>query len=190
MNQQNKAALRRQMKAQRAAVPLGRRSAQSAAIAGQLFALPVFQAARTVFCYCSAGDEIDTYPILRTALACGKRLCLPRTLEQGRMQALQVDTLDRLERTARGILEPAPDSPLVPPGQIDLSILPCLAADRQGVRLGYGGGYYDRFLPDCSGVRLALCADARLFARLPSQAHDVLCDIIVTESQVIYIHEE
>lgn len=187
---QNKQELRQQMRQSRQSIPVGERAAQNAAIARRVLAEPAFQQAQTVFCYCSTAEEIDTYPILRQALAQGKCLCLPRTLGQGRMEARQITALTELVPASYGILEPGCECPVISPEQIDLCIIPCLAADCRGYRLGYGGGYYDRFLPRTHAVRLLLCAQARLFPRLPSQEHDIACDIILTESQVIRLHEK
>lgn len=177
------------MLAERAAVPEHVRDAQNRAITTRVLAEPAFQNAKTVFCYCSCGAEIDTYGILYAALAGGKTLCLPRTLGGGIMQAHAVHSLDGLHKSKFGILEPGEDCAPVDPAQIDLCIIPCLAADFSGRRLGYGGGYYDRYLPQTHAVLMVLCAQARLFAQLPAQPHDIPCDIILTEGQVIRPHE-
>lgn len=185
----DKAELRRQMLTARAAVPKDMRKAQSREIAARVFAERSFQDAKTVFCYCSYGDEIDTYDILHAALAAGKTVCLPRTLGGGQMQARAVRSLDALQMSKYGILEPGEDCALVDPAQLDLCIIPCLAADVTGRRLGYGGGYYDRYLPQTPAVRMVLCAGARLFAQIPAQEHDIACNMILTEGQVVRLHE-
>ena len=190
MVQQNKAALREQMKRHRHSLSEEERTAQSRAITRQVLSLPAFQQADTVFTYCSFGEEIDTYTLMETCLAQGKRLCLPRTLPGRRMEAMQVTDLSQLSRTAYGILEPTDACPCIAPEQIDVCLVPCLAADRHGYRLGYGGGYYDRFLPRTQAVRLLLCVEARLLDMLPAEPFDAACDLICTERRVIYIHEK
>lgn len=186
----NKTALRREMKRRRASVSEEERAAQNAAIARQVLSCPVYQRAKTIFCYCSVGEEIDTYPILRNALQTGKRLCLPRTGTGGRMEACAVSALEELTAGRYGIPEPGAGCPPVAPQDIDLCIVPCLAADRRGFRMGYGGGYYDRYLPRTRAVRLLLCAGARVLDAVPTEEYDVPCDILLTESQVICLHEK
>lgn len=182
--------LRRQMKRQRASLCAAQRAAQDRAITARVLTEPAFRQADTIFCYCSAAQEIDTRAILREAIAQGKRVCVPRTKRKGEMDACCITSLDELHPAAYGIDEPAENCPVIAPAEIDLCIIPCLAADRRGFRLGYGGGYYDRFLCQTAAVRLVLCAEDRLLARLPSQEHDIACDIILTESQVIRFHEK
>ena len=173
------------MMAARAALPESVRQTQGRLIAARVLAEPGFKRAKTVLCYCSFDDEIDTYEILHTALAAGKTLCLPRTLGGGRMEARTVHTLDVLKRTKFGILEPGEDCALVDPAQLDLCIVPCLAADLSGRRLGYGAGYYDRYLSETRAFRMLLCAEARLFSSIPTEPHDMACDMIVTEERVV-----
>lgn len=187
--QQAKADLRRRMLALRAAMTPDERVRQNRAITQRVLAHKGFTQAQTVFCYCSCADEIDTYGILHAVLAAGKILCLPRTHGKGIMEAYAVSDLDSLQRSKYGILEPSLYCPLADPLQIDLCVIPCLAADVHGYRLGYGGGYYDRYLVRTKGVRMVLCAASRLTASVPCDAHDIPCDFIVTEEQVVGIDE-
>ena len=106
------------------------------------------------------------------------------------MKAHAVSGFAQLRPGKYGILEPDDNCPVVPPQELDLCIVPCLAADEAGNRLGYGGGYYDRYLPQTSAARMLLCAQARLFRKIPIGEHDASCDILITESQVIYPHEK
>lgn len=178
------------MKQQRAGLSAQERDKQACAITAKVLADPAFRQARTVFCYCSTEQEIDTRAILCEALAQGKRVSVPRTRGEGKMDACAITSLKQLRPAVYGIEEPDSDCPVIPPDQIDLCIIPCLAADRDGFRLGYGGGYYDRFLCQTAAVRMVLCAQDRLLVHLPSQEHDIACDIILTESQVIRFHEK
>ena len=79
------------------------------------------------------------------------------------------------------MLEPGEECPAVDAGGITLALIPGLAFDRSGGRLGQGGGYYDRWLPGFGGIRVALCRGALLFDALPRQAHDALVHLVVTE---------
>lgn len=98
------------------------------------------------------------------------------------MTAREISTLAQLQPGKFGIREPASSSPVVLPSEIDLCIVPCLCADPDGYRLGYGGGYYDRFLAQSTAYRIALCAADRLLQTpLPREATDIPCDYILTE---------
>lgn len=152
-------------------------AALGAAMAGRLFALPAWRRCGTVFCFVSLADEPDTDAILRRALAEGKRLAVPRILpgRGGRMEPVPLASLDGLRPAAYGIREPAGGTALDAEslGPDALALIPCLAADRQGVRLGRGGGYYDRFLGQYKGSKLLLCPDALLWDALPRDEWDV-----------------
>ena len=178
------------MKQARAALSASERTAQNQAIAARVLAEPAYQNAKTVFCYCSTAEEIDTYAILRDALAQGKTVCLPVPCGRGLMHAHAISDLAQLHPGKYDIPEPDKSCPVIPPHELELCIVPCLAADKAGFRMGYGGGYYDRYLLQTGAVRMLLCADARLFPQIPTGEHDVSCDILITESQVIYPHEK
>lgn len=151
-----------------------------------LQALPVWHTARTVLCYMSCAKEPDTGPLLQAVLASGRTLCLPRQGEvPGRMEALKVAALFALQPGPHGILEPPKGLPAVPPEQIDLVVAPCLATAPGGVRLGHGGGYYDRFLSRVRGATVAFCPDMLVFPALPAGPLDVPVDLIVTEKGVL-----
>lgn len=158
-------------RARRAALDL---KAVGAAMAGQLFVRGDWRAAQTVLCFVSLCDEPDTMPILRRALAEGKRLCVPRVLDAGRMEWVVLTGLDRLVPRAYGILEPADGAVVTDFGPDPLALIPCLAAAPDGVRLGRGGGYYDRFLGQYNGKRLLLCPADLLFDTLPCDAWDAV----------------
>lgn len=186
----NKKELRAQMKRQRTSLSAAERTEQNTAICQRVLQDAAFQQAKTVFCYCATAEELDTRPILEQALADGKRLCLPRTRGKGMMDACEITDLAQLKPAAYGILEPDASCAAIEPAQIDLCIVPCLAADTQGFRLGYGGGYYDRFLPRTAAMRMLLCADARVLEQIPKEPFDVSCDLMITESRRILTHEK
>ena len=126
-------------------------------MAQALFSLPQWQSAGAVLAFAAMPDEPDTAEILRRALADGKRLLLPR-----------------VRPGAFGIQEPPADLPAADPAgyAAALALVPCLAASRDGVRLGRGGGYYDRFLAHYKGAGLLLCPEALLLDELPCDDWD------------------
>ena len=148
-----------------------------------LYALPEWQAAQSVFIYVSVYPEPDTRQIIADALALGKRVAVPKVLGRGEMLALEIESLSGLTAGALGIPEPplsfkTMDAP-------DLAVIPCLACDREGYRIGHGGGYYDRYLArhDCFSV--CLCPLAQIYDRVPTDCSDVKPDVILTERFII-----
>jgi 5-formyltetrahydrofolate cyclo-ligase len=155
-----------------------------------------YRNAETVLAYCSCRREVDTSVLTAQILADGKRLCLPlctdldesgkRFTEAPAMEARDIKSVAGLVPGAYGIPEPADDTPVVQPEEVDLIILPCVTCDKNCRRLGQGGGYYDKFLdsvrPDCA--KIALCYEAVLADELPVEEHDVPVDAVVTEEQV------
>ena len=112
--------------------------------------LPAFQEAKTLATYLSMGHEFSTASLIQAALQLGKRVCVPRTYPQGRMEFVEYDP-DVLEQTRFGLLEPNEKGKLVDQSEIDLIHVPGLVFQSKGYRIGYGGGYYDRYLADYTG---------------------------------------
>lgn len=161
------------------------RQRADAAMARRLYALPEFAAAGVVFCYVGVKQEVATRGILAAALAAGKTVCVPKCFANGIMQARQITDLAQLRPAAFGLLEPEEAAPLVGPGAIHFCVVPCIAADRQGNRLGYGGGYYDRYLPQVRGYTACLCRHRLLQASLPQEPHDLPVQLVLTEEEYI-----
>ena len=112
--------------------------------------LPAFQEAKTLATYLSMGHEFSTASLIQAALQLGKRVCVPRTYPQGRMEFVEYDP-NILEKTRFGLLEPNEKGKLVDKSEIDLIHVPGLVFQSKGYRIGYGGGYYDRYLADYTG---------------------------------------
>lgn len=178
--------LRRHFKAVRAGLLEGERRAIDTAIAGNVAGLPEFAEADGVFTYLSFGAEVDTRVLIECAWTVGKAVALPRVVPGTRqMRWYTVDSLDGLERSSFGVEEPAADPAReVTPRDFrtPLALVPGLAFDRAGYRLGYGGGFYDTFLPAFPGTAVGLCRTAQLADRLPHDPHDMPVDLVVTEA--------
>ena len=112
--------------------------------------LPAFQEAKTLATYLSMGHEFSTASLIQAALQLGKRVCVPRTYPQGRMEFVEYDP-DILEKTRFGLLETNERGQVVDKSEIDLIHVPGLVFQSKGYRIGYGGGYYDRYLADYTG---------------------------------------
>lgn len=181
LNAQKQAA-RRAARQQLAQISPQEFSAIGAAMWQTLQAQPAWQSAESVFCFVGALHEPDTMPILQGALSADKQLLVPRIAGPGQMQLVPLQSLERLQPGAFGILEPPQALPAVPAGsRVQLAVMPCLAATRGGARLGHGGGYYDRFLANYSGHRLILCPEALLAQSLPTGPLDEPARAVLTE---------
>jgi len=186
-----KLALRRHVLADRDALPTAVRTAASAAIAARILERADFKAARVVLLTLPFGSEWDTVAVMRAALAAGRIVAIPRVDKESRM--LELHAIADPERDVvagyRDIPEPLPACPLVSRDTIDFILVPGVAFDRQGRRMGYGGGYYDRLLPLLSprAVRVAGAFEVQLVARVPAAPHDIAVDAILTESRELAI---
>ena len=173
------------MKARIAALDAAYDKAAGEGIVRRLTAHPAWAAADSVFCYVGRRGEIDTRPLLRAALEAGKTLAVPLCMGPGMMQARAVRSLEELAPAGPyGIPEPPAGAPKVPPQRLALCVLPCLAAAPDGTRLGYGGGYYDRYLEDYQGPAILVCPDRLLQPRVPVGLHDRRVPIVATETQI------
>ena len=111
---------------------------------------PAVQEAKTLATYLSFDHEVSTAGLIQAALQLGKRVCVPRTYPQGRMEFVEYDP-NILEKTRFGLLEPNEKGKLVDQSEIDLIHVPGVVFQSKGYRIGYGGGYYDRYLEDFTG---------------------------------------
>lgn len=155
------------------------------AIMKHIRSLTEYRNATTIFCYVSRGSEIDTFPILEAALEEQKRVCVPRCEGQGLMDAYQIQSIQDLQPGKFGILEPPKSCVCIAPKEIDLALIPCLTCDYEGNRLGYGGGYYDRYLKRWDFLKIVLCRSRTMTETVPHEETDCRMDIIVTENGVI-----
>jgi len=167
------------------AMPGEERQRESEAIVRNVLALPEYGQARTVYCFIGGGWEVDTRPILEDALAAGKVVCVPRCEVNGGMAAHRIERLEDLQATGLfGIPEPFEHCEVVPFGAIDFAVVPCLCADKKGMRLGRGGGYYDRFMSVFPGTSVTVCYSAALQKQVPAEPHDKRIDCVVTADKV------
>jgi 5,10-methenyltetrahydrofolate synthetase len=184
-----KRTLRTGMIAARDALDEALRATASLSICARVGALPSFAAARVVLVTLPFGSEWDTRPLARAALASGKTLVVPRVNGETRMLELHAirDIAADVTPGYQGIPEPLPTLPRVDAATIDWVLVPGVAFSRNGRRLGYGGGYYDRLMillrPDVP--RIAGAFDAQIAERIPAASHDLSVDMIVTESRIL-----
>ena len=181
--QQHKQALRKQIRAEMQQIPDDYFLKAGQQMCRRVLESEDYRQAKTIFCFVSHGKEPNTYPLLEQALADGKTLCVPLCKTQGEMDAKVIHSLNELQPGAYGIPEPGENAETLLPSQIDLAVIPCLAASRDGKRLGKGGGYYDRFLAAYTGKTLLLCPEKLIFDTIPTEPHDILLPKIITEKE-------
>ena len=145
-----KKTLRKETMAAMKALPQTVKTQADEELTQRLLELPAFQEAKTLATYLSFDHEFSTADLIQAALQLGKRVCVPRTYLQGRMEFVEYDP-DILEKTRFGLLEPNEKGKLVDQSEIDLIHVPGLVFQSKGYRIGYGGGYYDRYLVDFAG---------------------------------------
>ena len=181
----DKSELRKALREKRRA--LSRQEQEKAAqdAAALLAGFSPYQEAKTVMAYIACRGELSLAPVIEDALKQGKTLLLPRCDAPGVMTARRVGSLKELVPGAYGLLEPAEDSEIIAPQQIDLILVPGVAFDRGGGRIGQGGGYYDRFLPEAGALRVGVCHDFALLERVPALAHDMRMDRILTPQMLL-----
>lgn len=183
MDTNEKKELRRAIRAQIEALAPAEKAASDAAMLARFLESPEFARAETILLFYGVGIEPETAQLFAPLWQQGKRLLLPATLPERQMEARLVIGLPQLEPDHMGIPTPLERCPTVPREDIDLILVPAMCYDRQGYRLGQGGGYYDRYLADYKGVTLGLCRDALLQDKLPTQPHDLPVQVLLTETQ-------
>ncbi|MGI6012944.1 MAG: 5-formyltetrahydrofolate cyclo-ligase [Oscillospiraceae bacterium] len=152
----------------------------------KILELPEYHAAETLFAYASVRKEVATSEILRHAAAQGKRIALPIVESRtGQMVFASVSDQSDLIEGAFGIPEPKRSCPLLSPDSKTLVFVPALCYDWAGVRLGQGGGYYDRWLAQTNPHTIGLCRELFLQDCLPCLPHDIRVDCVVTEKRVL-----
>jgi 5-formyltetrahydrofolate cyclo-ligase len=153
-------------------------------ITGYLLASPQYKNANMIFCFVGSASEIDTRPFILRALAEKKRVCVPRCLDSGVMDAFEIKGLSDLRPGAYGIDEPREGCRPVAPAEINFAVVPCVTCNAKGVRLGRGKGYYDRYLAQKPFNAAVLCRAALLSEDIPAEEHDLPIDTVITDQGV------
>jgi 5-formyltetrahydrofolate cyclo-ligase len=184
----DKGDIRRRILQARNAMAGGELASGSRVITRRLTELDQIRRASTLMVYLGFGSEVLTDDLILWGWEEGKRIAVPLCRSVSReLIACRIDGFDELECGHYGIREPKADllRP-VPPGEIDAVVVPAVAFDRQGHRLGYGGGYYDRFLPGAPrATRIGVAFARQIVPEIPASPHDVAVDCIVTEREII-----
>jgi 5-formyltetrahydrofolate cyclo-ligase len=181
-----KSALRREMRRVRESMPAAQRERESAEVAAAVLAHPLVDAAHIVHSFIGAlPGEIETWELVRNLLDRGKQIVCPRVVAGTRdLDHQRIESLDDLMESALGLWEPGPDCEQIDVATLDVVLVPGLAFDRRGGRLGMGGGYYDRFLAASrargGAVAIGLCFAGQVVDIVPQGQGDVSLDWVVS----------
>ncbi|MFN2614212.1 MAG: 5-formyltetrahydrofolate cyclo-ligase [Actinomycetota bacterium] len=177
--------VRRTVLAKRSRLDADERRARALEASERLLALPEIARATSVVAFVSIRSEIPTEPLLTALLEKDVMVLLPYVADDGALQAAAVGSTTELEPGYRGIPEPRARIP-VEPSSADAVVVPGVAFDERGRRLGYGGGFYDRFLAGCGSTpTIGFCFEMQVVEDVPVAAHDLGVDLVVTDERTI-----
>ncbi len=184
-----KRSLRSQLLAQRRALSHESWYASSCAAQRNLLSLDEYVRAECIALYAPTHNETDTGLILADAFQTGKQVLYPAVCGH-HMVLRRVERIEELQEGAFGILEPCPTGIDHQADEADLIVVPGVAFDLSGHRIGYGKGFYDRFLqhPDCTAHHIGLCHDFQLTdGAIPADVHDIPMEIVVSDTRIVRI---
>lgn len=181
---EQKKKLRQEVKKYREELPAEYCRQSDSGIFTYVTGLKEYQQAEVIFCFVGTAEEIDTMPIIRDAWKRGRKVGVPLCVTKGVMEVRQIFGEDDLIDGFYGIQEPKEDCPLIPSDQIQLAIVPCLSCSHNGSRLGYGGGYYDRYLERLAALKVVLCREKLMREDIPEEEHDLRTDLVISENGI------
>lgn len=186
-----KEALRKRLSAVRRTLDQAARGERAQKACALLVQEPEFERAQVVLSYAPLRFELDPGDAVQRALSLGKQVLLPRVIPDSHELALHLYVPgDELEESGMGVREPLPTSPRMAPESVQLVLVPGLAFDGRGYRLGFGKGYYDRLLPTLPQARrFGLAFELSLLPEVPCEEHDVPMDVVITEKRLLRMPE-
>lgn len=146
-----------------------------------------FNTSETVHCYVSMNGrrEVDTHGLIRDMFSLGKRVVVPVTnFDEGTLSHFVLNSFDDLESNKWGVLEPN-GGKQISPKELDLVVIPMVGGDEQGNRIGYGEGFYDRFLKEVLCPKIGLIFERNIIEQIPVEDFDIPLDKIITEQRII-----
>ena len=183
---EEKKALRRAMLDRQRALSESERAAMTASLTKGLLQFPAYPKARKIMAYLSLPGEADLDDFLRVALAEGKEIYVPVCLPDFQMEAGRLSDMEHFAKGPHGLRDLPPGYESARPEDLDLLLVPAVAVDISGHRLGRGAGYYDRFLSRVSQEkRVAVVWDFQLTEAVPAEAHDLSVGAVITEKRSI-----
>jgi len=179
--------LRGTTRARRDAIEPAERATRSSALLERATLFEGLATAAVVHTYVGVGSEVQTLPLIEQLLDHGVRVVCPRVAAGNHLEHREIRSTDELVESAIGLLEPDPNCcSEVALATVDLVLVPGLAFTRNGYRLGYGSGYYDRLLAECDTTVVGIALAEQLLDALPREAHDRAVDVVITDSETIH----
>ena len=179
-----KTALRKHLLEKRDAISAELRDILSKNIHQNLKHISSFINSQNIACYFPIGSEVDTYAIMLDILKQNKCLLLPRVVNDN-LVFYNVPNLEKLEKGNFGIMEPKDSCKKA--DRIDCVLIPTVGVSKLGIRLGYGKGYYDKFLSSTDAIKISLTYSKQIIKIIPSDSHDIKMNWVVTEDEYIKI---
>ena len=184
--------LRKEILTKRKNIDIVEKEKMDRKICDKFYESKYYRDAKNIFIYISYDSEINTKEIINKALIDNKKIYVPRTEFKTRlMDAVEIISLDNLIESEYGILEPSIEESHIEPNELDLIVVPGVAFDRNGGRIGYGAGFYDRYFKKINKdnikkiQKLALAYDFQILENIPMNEHDVPIRYIITEKEFI-----
>lgn len=188
MNIQEKTEIRKQVLEYREAIDISMRSKWDESIFNKLVNSDLYKKANTIFAFVSFRSEVDTHEIIKYAIKDGKTICVPKIQsKQKGMEIFKINGFEQLEKGYFGILEPTEGCSTIHSKGLDLILIPGVAFDRKGGRVGYGAAFYDRFLAELDKKvdKIALAYHFQVLDNVPMDEHDIRIDGVITEEEFI-----
>ena len=179
-----KSALRKHLLERRDATSSELRDIVSEKIHENLKKISSYTNSQNIACYFPIGSEIDTHNIMLGVLEQDKKMLLPKITENN-MEFYIVPDLEKLEKGRFDIMEPKDSCKKA--GNIDCILIPTIGISKSGDRLGYGRGYYDKFLSSTNAMKISLTYSKQIIKSIPIDTHDIKIDLIITEDEIIKV---
>lgn len=186
----DKKVIRKKLLEERAKISSNDILEKSSAIKDTLFSLSQYKESSFIFSFISFKDEVNTHEIIKNSIAIGKKVGVPISVPKTKELLVSeiIDFDKELELGYYGILAPKDEyTRIVSPKIVDLVLVPGVAFDKRGYRVGYGGGYYDRFFNklEKSVIKIGLCYEMQILTEVPTDNYDIPIDYIITEKGLI-----
>ncbi|MCC7572986.1 MAG: 5-formyltetrahydrofolate cyclo-ligase [Candidatus Methanofastidiosum sp.] len=182
----SKSELRAAIKEQIVNLDYAKKEVMDEKIRKNIYNLNEYWVAKTIFSYVSKDKEVDTLDLINHSISLGKTVCVPLTKkENNSLEMRKIEDLMDLKIGNFNILEPNDHAKCVNSKEVEILFIPGLAFGIGRERLGRGGGYFDRFLVQSTGLKVGLAYEFQIFDSLPVQKHDIKMDMIITDKRII-----
>jgi len=180
-----KMALRSLLKQKRAEINIQDKQKADQIICDKLLSLNEIKNAKTVLTFVSTKDEVDTICFIKSLFSLHKNVAVPKCIDiNGNMSFYLISSLESLLENSFGIFEPSDKSEKLQDFSNSVCIIPALSFDKNKQRIGYGKGYYDRFLKEYKGIKIGICYDELITQKLPCDSFDISADKVITQTQI------